>query len=413
MLQSRINYMALAFLLLLSAEKLAAQNWTIYNKANSGMLSDYVSAIAFQQDSTAWIGMNSGGIVKFKSNTWTQVDTSVITVAGSNFTDISCAPNNDIWITSISNTSIAKQFKNAGGWTIHPFIFNNGIDCVEIDSAGIVWIGNSTNGGLYRYDGQSFKVFNETNSNNPNDYVQGIGIVNDKKRWVCGTHEIGLMIDTTWTVFPKVTAPYSIEFDIAVENDTVVWFATTIGLVKYDGNVWTVFNSTNSGMPLAANNAFNAFPKLTVDKNGVKWMATKDYGLVKFDNNNWTIYNISNSPLPSNKVNTVEIGKDNSVWVGTDKGLAILANPIFPAGLNNNSKEPIVSIFPNPANKKISIQGVDESLVNEIYIYSQVGKLIKSEKFENEIDISALSSGTYFLEISNNKYRTISRFIKK
>jgi streptogramin lyase len=400
-------------LLSISVKKANAQTWTIYNTTNSGMRSNNVAAIAFQQDTTAWVGLNSGGIIKFKNGVWNQVDTTIIFVAGSNFTDISCAPNNDVWITSINGTTIARQYKNAGGWIIHPFIFNSGINCVEIDPVGIVWIGNSTNGGLYKYNGQTFTVFNESNSNNPNDYVHGIGIVNDKKRWVCGTHEIGFMNDTTWTVFPFLALPWPIELDVAVENDTLVWFASTLGLVKFDGNIWTIYNNTNSGMPLAANNSFYSFPKLTVDKNGVKWMATKDFGLVKFDGTNWATYNITNSQIPSNNVQTVEIGKDNSVWAGTDKGLAIISNPIFPSALNNSLFQVKISIFPNPSSDIIFITGVDEKSQNEVCIYDVKGKLTNCQKFKTEVNIKTLIPGTYFLEISNSKERIIKQFMKK
>jgi ligand-binding sensor domain-containing protein len=41
---------------------------------------------------------------------------------------------------------------------------------------------------------------------------------------------------------------------------------------------------------------------IAIDEQGNKWIGTVNGGLAKFDGVNWTVYNTSNSGLPSNLV---------------------------------------------------------------------------------------------------------------
>jgi ligand-binding sensor domain-containing protein len=65
-------------------------------------------------------------------------------------------------------------------------------------------------------------------------------------------------------------------------------------LAKFDGVNWTVYNTSNSGLP------DNYVRAIAIDGQGNKWIGTLGEGLAKFDDVNWTVYNTSNSGLPDN-----------------------------------------------------------------------------------------------------------------
>ena len=46
-------------------------------------------------------------------------------------------------------------------------------------------------------------------------------------------------------------------------------------------------------------------------------------GLAKFDGTNWTVYNTSNSGLPDNDVSSLAIDGSGNKWIGTGGGLAV------------------------------------------------------------------------------------------
>jgi ligand-binding sensor domain-containing protein len=82
-------------------------------------------------------------------------------------------------------------------------------------------------------------------------------------------------------------------------------------LAKFDGVNWTVYNTSNSGLP---NNDVWA---IAIDGQGNKWIGTDGGGLAKFDGVNWTVYNTSNSGLPYNRVYAIAIDGQGNKWIGT------------------------------------------------------------------------------------------------
>lgn len=99
-----------------------------------------------------------------------------------------------------------------------------------------------------------------------------------------------------------------------------------------------------------------------------------------------------------------------STWlVGTqDAYVDSLCNALSVAELQHSSP---ISIYPNPAGNTITILSGDGH-VQAAMLYSSMGKLCKefSLGFNTSIDISALTSGLYFIRFDNGK---IARFVKE
>lgn len=70
------------------------------------------------------------------------------------------------------------------------------------------------------------------------------------------------------------------------------------------------------------------------------------------------------------------------------------------------SKEAETLLFPNPAYNTITLSDYDGA---ELQIYDIEGKLVLSNIFSSEIDVSALSAGTYYVRCGKKSYK----FIKK
>lgn len=73
------------------------------------------------------------------------------------------------------------------------------------------------------------------------------------------------------------------------------------------------------------------------------------------------------------------------------------------------------TLFPNPANQSIQIQGIHLNNGAHIKIISIDGKIIKDEMInQSNITISDLNSGMYFLELTDSKDKTgVTKFIKE
>lgn len=105
----------------------------------------------------------------------------------------------------------------------------------------------------------------------------------------------------------------------AIENEAdTLWIGTSYGLVKYikPNETYELFTTENSGLP--DNNIM--YDALKIDSDGNKWIGTYG-GIVKFDGNNWTIFDDSNSPLESTIITSIDIDINKNLWFGTASGL--------------------------------------------------------------------------------------------
>ncbi len=71
-----------------------------------------------------------------------------------------------------------------------------------------------------------------------------------------------------------------------------------------------------------------------------------------------------------------------------------------------------IKIYPNPAEMFINID-TKEYRFNHTEIIDVSGKTYPVKIKNNQIDISSLPAGTYFLELKNAQYKSIKQFIKK
>ena len=86
-------------------------------------------------------------------------------------------------------------------------------------------------------------------------------------------------------------------------------------------------------------------------------------------------------------------------------------------GLQNENKALSLRIFPNPANNTINLVGTSEIIIESVAIYNPLGQLVKTLTADAlssslTIDVSALKTGTYFMEIASNNGKTTKKFVK-
>ena len=69
-----------------------------------------------------------------------------------------------------------------------------------------------------------------------------------------------------------------------------------------------------------------------------------------------------------------------------------------------------VSLYPNPAKGKVIIEGIQPA---EVQVFNALGQLMKTVRDANEINISNLKQGVYFVSIiTENKERFIRKIVK-
>lgn len=155
-------------------------NWTIYNTGNSGIPSDSVVCLDFDNAGNSWIGTNDGAVFKSGTN-WTVYNTS-----------------------------------NSG-------LPSNSISAILSDGSS-TWFG--TRNGLVFYDGTNWSLNNTINSGLPNDSITVIKKGNNNDIWVGTRNGAAKFNNGNWTVFTPANSVLSRYItDIEVDNYDRVWIS--------------------------------------------------------------------------------------------------------------------------------------------------------------------------------------------
>jgi len=209
------------------------------------------------------------------------------------------------------------------------------------------------------------------------------------------------------------------EFELVAEypQSFALWFQTNGGVVNTFTQVsessWEFFDengvSVHSSGDLISNTQFRdtltfsagcyTFVVSDTDEDGLDFWANNDgSGMVRFREIGATWLKSFNADFGTNIVHQFTIGSAQST---------------------SSNTHPIKwEIFPNPTKDKILIEGFSDEKT-QIFVLNNLGeRVIKTENIQagfisKNIDLSRLSKGIYFVEISNNKTTSIKKVVKQ
>ncbi|WP_169739245.1 hybrid sensor histidine kinase/response regulator [Dyadobacter crusticola] len=167
---------------------------------------------------------------------------------------------------------------------------DNNVNCIFQDSKGFIWIG--TNGGLNRYDGHEFKIY----QNSERD---------------------------------QNTLSNNVVTSIAEDKAGNIWVATSGGGLNMLDKARKKFKSYVFDYNNKQSIAGNFVNRIVFDQNGKLWLATTG-GLDCFDpETGYVLTHYKFDPanpqsLSADNVNTVFCDKQNNIWAGTSAGLNLL-----------------------------------------------------------------------------------------
>ena len=428
-------------------------NWTKVNTSNSGLTSRFINCLAIDDKENKWIGCgiawplgtNKEGLVKFDGIDWTIYDEIKSLFTDSLYSEdyIKCITTDNLgnkWI----GTSMGLVKFNGENWDIYnksnSDLPTNMINCVTIDENNI-WIG--TPYGLVKFDGTDWTIYDKSNSGLSSNSVSCISIdesgilwIGTSPKYLSSSYEGGLVKfdGTGWTVFNKSNSglPSNSVSCIVIDEFGNKWIGTQPeynsstndheggGLAKFDGTNWTIYNESNSEIP------DNWVQCLVIDLFNNKWIGTIG-GLVKLDGTEWTIYDESNSGLPSSVVGCIEIDEFSNKWLGTSGGLAVFnEDGIVSMAEKKDELNRIPTNYvlqqnyPNPFNPSTTIKySIPKQSNVTIKVFdllgSEVTTLIDREQlrgnYEVEFDGSDLTSGIYFYRLKAGDYVETKKMI--
>jgi ligand-binding sensor domain-containing protein/serine phosphatase RsbU (regulator of sigma subunit) len=336
----------------------------------AGVSSNWVTCITEDSKGRMWVGTWEGGIAVIEKGNLRKFDPS----NGLNATRIY-----DIIEDVEGNILIADQNNGLTIFKGDAFVTTNekeilpdpNVNAIFQDQTGSVWFG--TNEGISRYmpgSGKKPVIYNEAN-NSISQYIKFFRQDKSGNLWI-GANVGGVIMYNMKTskfeaqpyinsILPRQDQVTALEIDkennlwigtlegIAVGTineqnffrttilDSLTIFGITSIYCDPDGNMWvgteprgnkpTLFKYTASSKTFKQIKAFPRIKPTTMalDSKGVLWVGTIE-GLLAFRNDSIISTVTSDNGLLSNIVNLLAIGKDGSIYVGTNNGL----NRYFP-----------------------------------------------------------------------------------
>ncbi len=237
--------------------------WTRLNTQNSGLLSDEVLCLAFDDAGTLWAA-SPDGISAFDGVNWTN-----FTVQNSTWNDrypraVRVADDQAVWfatdngLVKITGGVLSTVDTSLGGYpTAYESILSQAM-APDGDWRFLII------GGLYRFDGY------------------------------------------TWTRSELPVADFGAR-SILYDASGKLWVNGTLGLLCFDGTAWTHYTTQNSGLPN------NVCKTLALDHEQRLWIGTLN-GLACFDGANWQVYTSANAPFPTNEFSLVRCDLQGRIW---------------------------------------------------------------------------------------------------
>ena len=266
------------------------------------------------------------------------------------------------------------QFKHLN---IDKGLSNSRVTAIVQDSLGFIWVG--TKNGLNRYDGTSFKVFNQKNSSISSDNISALKIDGQGKLWI-GTIGGGISVyNPIKNNF--INYKYNIEDANSISSDDVhkiiedknnrIWIGTENGLNLFNKRTKTfkafIYKANNTSS-LSHNSVWSIFEQ----KENIFWIGTYGGGLNKFDfkTETFTRFNLD-SKINFEFINAIISINDSELLIGTNGAGLLKLN------LKDNT---LTNFFDNSKYQNISIiRTIVKDNNNNLWIGTDGAGVLKSQ----------------------------------
>lgn len=184
------------------------------------------------------------------------------------------------------------------------------VNCSMQDKAGNLWFGTTENG-LYKYDGKSFRQFlvaDGLNSNSINDILED----KDGKIWIGSKDGVCLYDGKTFAKIqiplPKNLPPNKNKFyqthsvsDIMQDKTGKLWFVTIDGVYVYDGKSFTLFPINEAANGFLTSN--DKVERILEDKAGNIWFGGRtNEGVYRYDGKSITNFKLKEITVQNESV---------------------------------------------------------------------------------------------------------------
>lgn len=244
--------------------------------------------------------------------------------------DIVLRKNGELWLATADGIDILRPDGSRRSIESIKGTVLNEVTGMAEDTGGRMWISSGSGfSGVYCFDGADWKYYALGPAGAPvfihkiakdsrgTLWMLGIGISNGYiPASEPGVYRFSAGVFTHWdrTVDPLLTRMYA----FAEGRDGALWFGSYDGIACYRNGAWHDYPGDRYH--------WNGIFSLAVDSTGTVWFADRRMGLMNFDTAGHYHVFTSTDGLSNNIVQSIVVGADNTLWIGTMAGLCHYAH---------------------------------------------------------------------------------------
>jgi len=403
--------------------------WTTYTTCN-GLPGNTVRYIIKDSKNNMWIGTQDNGVGKMDTaGNWSAFDT-LDGLSNNNVIGLLEDKNGSIWACLDGDDGIVAKY-DGSSWTT-PNADNIHTLSAFQDSKGYIWFG-TWGYGIRIYDvlKNTFTTFTHANSGIGSDITWG-GVREDKDKniWIATSNNNGQLGGTgglskydgiNWMVYNVSNSgmPSNDIICSLMDSKGNIWLGYSwfgYGVTKYDGKYWVNYDTYSGLVSYKIGNIFE-------DSKGNIWFCSEDgNGACKFDGKDWKIYNTANSGIISNFVRSTAEDAHGNIWFATDNGISVLTIKSTDVITDKNVNLFSLNAFPNPFDNDLDIEFslASESDI-ELAAYDLNGRKLvtiintslPAGKQSLNWNASGLEAGIYYMQLRTSEGGVSTKMIVK
>ncbi len=264
--------------------------------------------------------------------------------------------------------------------------------------------------GIDYWDGSTWKNLTTSNSSIPTNGIFDVALDQNGLLWIAS--QIGL-ISWDGTTFSVKAVPPELSVslnDVRVDSENTVWVVSAYGGIgKYKNSTWTTFTSTFSALETVEN--------LAVLHDNEIWTSEYGLGLYRYTGTFSTIPFASLGATEWNPNNVLYGDAQNRLWI-QNQFTALRYLTTEPSATTGPTQVNLgIKIYPNPASDYIQLESINQDdYITELEVYSMEGKIIITQpiqhKSEFELMVANWQPGVYYVKMKTNAGIGIGKFVR-
>lgn len=381
------------------------EEWTFREISNSSLPNNYIRSMAIDENgSNAFC--TSSGIIEYNWEEWSEgIDLEFISQIAYNQNGhlIMVTPQELHIFDGESLETIQTPY--------YGYIADQPVNALAIDTEGNIWmtfpddIYNYMKGGVFMYDGTEWTIFTEENSDLPHHNITDILVDHENNLWFSTAAGLAKFDHSNWEVQNSSNSqlPHNYLHSVTQDSENKIWVSMAYDIVaSYDGSSWTVYDSPT--YPYTSD-----IKDIQFDSKGNLWGVGLSK-VVKFNMEEWETFDMHNSPLPHNNTVSLNIDKNDNIFVGTSiNGIYIFNEEgLDPVTKNNDlafieASQQIIHPNPTRGDVQIDLSAYSAEKDLEIKIYDIRGQEVykSSYAYQSQLSINFPSNikGVFLMKI--------------